>query len=91
MATNNHEEGTEPSRVRRYTSAPESYDGFGTSTRRSLIGTEPSGASLREVSIEEEYLGWQATRYASGLHSCLTLEELRERVTHGFIELSATL
>ena len=43
------------------TSAPESYDGFGTLS----LGEEPDG---RLVAIRMEHLNWQAGRYASGLH-----------------------
>jgi hypothetical protein len=44
-----------------YTSAPASYDGFGTLSV-SVDGDE------RLVAIETQYLNWQASRYASGLH-----------------------
>jgi hypothetical protein len=44
-----------------FTTAPESYDGFGTLS----LGVE---AGERLVAIRTEYLNWQASRYGSGLH-----------------------
>lgn len=50
------------------TTAPESYDGFGTFA----VGTEPADrdrtrkATLRVVAIAPEHVSWQTMRYASG-------------------------
>jgi len=65
----------------RFTTAPESYDGFGTRTlcRVEMPKRGPRGVYAvwyREVEIDPEYLDWQRVRYASGLHACLTNAEL---------------
>lgn len=49
----------------RYTTAPATYDGFGTRTLR-IVGVDKAHRAVREVRIDDEHLGWQETRYASG-------------------------
>ena len=52
-----------------YTSAPESYDGFGTKTiQENVYRNVTKDQSLRLVEIEESALQWQTMRYSSGNH-----------------------
>ncbi len=61
--------------LRRYTTAPSSYDGFGT-FRTGLKVLDGIGRALYEVKILEEHLDWQERRYGSGLHCSLEEEEV---------------
>lgn len=66
----------------RFTSAPECYDYSNTETV-CVVGTMKSGINkggpLRKVRILGEYsLRFQEPRYSSGLHLCMTLEQLEE-------------
>lgn len=60
--------------VQRFTTAPESYDGFSTRTVREA--GRDGDQVIREVAIYPAYVDWQAGRYASGGYPCLTREEL---------------
>jgi hypothetical protein len=55
--------------VIRYTTAPKSYDGFGT-IDCGVIARDGE-KDVRWVKIQEEHLAWQESRYASGMHCCL--------------------
>lgn len=58
------------------TSAPESYDGFGTFTiARGGADYAGNRTPLRLVAIQDESLSWQSGRYASGLHSPVRYDE----------------
>lgn len=63
--------------MRRFTTAPESYDAATTTTVR-IVGrlTKRGNEVLREVEIgDEDDLSWQTDRYLSGLHECWTPED----------------
>lgn len=71
------------------TTAPESYDGFGTVTLSRLpyrltkgIGKGP----CRVVKIEDSALDWQRQRYASGMYLRLTPDEFNSWVSAGEVE-----
>lgn len=49
-----------------WTTAPEAYDGFGTSTLETA--GEWHGKTLRRVAIDPQYFRWQTGRYGSGIH-----------------------
>ncbi len=49
-----------------WTTAPEAYDGFGTTTLE--MGGEWHGKTLRKISIDPEFYGWQTGRFGSGMH-----------------------
>ena len=53
-----------------YTTAPESYDGFGTVTVKAEIGRDRKGNPVRLVAVPKEarFGDWQILRYRSGLH-----------------------
>lgn len=55
-------------RVRRFTTAPKAYDGFETKSVRETEWQDSLGNIVREVSVLEEHLEWQAGRYHSGMH-----------------------
>ncbi len=63
----------------RFTTAPESYDGFGTKTvtrfKARRNGLEYV-ANFREVEVNVESLDWQRGRYGSGNYQCLAHHEL---------------
>ncbi len=48
----------------RYTSAPEAYDGFGTSTVEWLATTDNNRKTYRIVAIPESAFLWQTARYS---------------------------
>ena len=56
-----------------YTTAPESFDGFGT------LSVSVEGGE-RLVAIRKEHLNWQAARYASGIHRFRPAEPAAENV-----------
>ena len=49
-----------------YTSAPESYDGFGTKTLEITEYKDRSGNPVRKVLVTQKNIGWQTNRYISG-------------------------
>jgi hypothetical protein len=49
-----------------YTSAPEAYDGFGTTTLKVVGGCNQSRNPVRLVQVEPEHREWQTARYDSG-------------------------
>ena len=51
--------------TRTYTTAPESYDGFGTKTAR-IAGADKRGREVRLVETPDAYVEWQRNRYHSG-------------------------
>lgn len=64
----------------RITSAPESYDGFGTETVEQLGRLGSRGRTYRRVSVIEEHEEWQRARYLSGLYVCLPEDEFAQWV-----------
>jgi hypothetical protein len=65
------------------TSAPEQYDGFGTTTVERLPYRTRGGGDLRRVRVQAQHLTWQSQRYASGLHLRVPLAEWPEWVAGG--------
>jgi len=67
------------------TTAPDTYDGFGTATVF-ILGTDRRGTSWRLVAICPEHWVWQTQRYRSGLHHTVDpaeephLKWLREQI-----------
>ncbi len=62
----------------RYTSAPEAYDYWNTSTVR-VVGSTKKGEDIRKVEIRSRHsLCSQEPRYTSGLHFCLDEEDFNE-------------
>lgn len=51
---------------RTWTTAPESYDGFGTETVRKVVGWDNRGRPVRLVETPVGYVDWQRARYRSG-------------------------
>lgn len=51
-----------------YTTAPESYDGFGTETIEMTGYFDTRGKELRKVKILDKSNNWQTSRYNSGMH-----------------------
>ena len=66
---------------KRYTTAPESYDGFGTKTV-GVVGYD-RGYDVRLVEIRKDHLGWHEGRYASGGNPCLTESKWKQLVKAG--------
>jgi hypothetical protein len=58
-----------------FTSAPESYDGFGTKTISDSGYLDDKGKKTREISIPEKNYDWQTLRYKSGNYGFYTKEE----------------
>jgi hypothetical protein len=58
-----------------YTTAPEAYDGFGTTS--DIVGTL-DGKPLRRVTIRDEHFTWQTQRYGSGMYPAFTPEQYAE-------------
>lgn len=71
-----------------FTSAPEDYDGFGTTTIR-VAGINRRGQSVREVETPDSAVEWQRMRYGSGLHLAASVEEFAKLVRYGFVTLAA--
>ena len=59
-----------------YTTAPASYDGFGTETI-AVVGTL-DGKEVRQVATPVEHVEWQRCRYGSGLYPGYTLREFMD-------------
>jgi len=74
----NEDRGDDTCFVAAVTTAPESYDGFGTFTVQILDETD--GKKTRLVLINTVYLQWQTSRYSSGLYGC-DLEQPEEITT----------
>lgn len=74
--------------VTRYTTAPEAYDGFGTTSLGVVAAMSSRAGSRREyrkVLIDPENLKWQEMRYASGMNACVDVGQLRDlQGLHGF-------
>lgn len=59
------------------TTAPLSYDGFGTTSKPThLINSQ--GKAYREVEIQPEHHAWQTNRYSSGMHCYIPENEWDE-------------
>ena len=71
--------------VKRFTTAPVSYDGFGT-VRVKEVG-KANKKTVWEVEIKEDALYWQEMRYGSGMELCLDSEKFNEFVEMGIITL----
>ena len=54
----------------RYTTAPDSYDGFGTTSAKTDF-KDNRERHYRCVKIKDDALEWQLNRYGSGLHTAL--------------------
>lgn len=62
--------------VLRVTSAPVDYDGFGTRTVYTYaLADSGRTRTFRTVDIQVDHLDWQTCRYASGLHTPMTVTE----------------
>ena len=76
----NNQKGQDMKTIIRYTTAPETYDGFGTKTLEkdlTALKSDPR-KTVRKVEIPESAQTWQETRYSSGLHLCMSEEDVRE-------------
>ncbi len=80
------ENPTNETAVIRYTTAPESYDGFGTRTL-AVMGKVYEN-TIRRVEIKLQHLDWQECRYASGLHYSNTEDEYQRLVKCGIFSES---
>jgi hypothetical protein len=70
------------------TTAPESYDGFGTRTVEPLsYRSRANGQRYRVVTVRADAADWQAARYASGHHAALPREEFTAWVGLGLVDL----
>lgn len=64
-------------KVKRWTTAPIAYDGFGTE-RTGEIKDICNDRKVEEVKIHEEHLYWQEMRYSSGNHLCLKADTVKD-------------
>jgi hypothetical protein len=70
------------------TTAPESYDGFGTHTVEQLFyRSRATGQRYRVVAVRPDVADWQAARYASAKHAALPRAEFAVWVDLGLVEL----
>ena len=71
-----------PTDIERVTSAPEVYDGFGTTTVEWLPWKSRGDHQFRIVRIppEAQFGDWQAMRYGSGMYACIPRETFAEWV-----------
>ena len=58
------------------TTAPKSYDGFGTFTIHEFVGNGKKEQYKRHVFVPAEHLGWQLGRYGSGMYTSEVREEI---------------
>lgn len=65
-----------------YTTAPEAYDGFGTTSQPTPF-IDDRGRPFREVEVSAEHRDWQLNRYGSGLHRAYTEDELNDELGYG--------
>ena len=70
----------------RYTTAPASYDGFGTIE----LGTPAcskgnTNTRYRKVAVQPEHLRWQEQRYFSGLKACIDEDEYQKLRSAGLV------
>lgn len=73
-----------------YTTAPEAYDGFGTTredTGKVFVGSRPDvpGKPVYRVSILPEHFTWQTMRYSSGMYPSWTQTDFDELSEHALI------
>ena len=62
----------------RFTDAPEAYD-YGKTTTLEVVGVTKRGREVRKVQIVSDHsLRFQELRYFSGLHFCITREDMAE-------------
>ena len=60
----------------RFTDAPEAYD-YGNTSTLSIVGVTKRGREIRKVQIVSDHsLRFQEPRYGSGLHFCITREDM---------------
>lgn len=57
------------------TSAPVEYDGFGTREMEVLGRSTRGNTVYRLIDVQDENLGWQIGRNASGMHPTMTVDE----------------
>lgn len=69
--------------IRTFTTADESYDGFGTRTIRAAAGSTRRGDVVRLVETPDVHAEWQRARYASGLHLAIDHAGWRELLEAG--------
>lgn len=65
-----------------YTTAPTDYDGGMTTTLR-VAGRDARFGDVREVSLPEDDVDWQAGRYASGMYLALDAKGWAKHVALG--------
>lgn len=69
----------------RYTTAPEAYDGFGT-THLGVVGKDANrGKAYRKVLINPQHLTWQSMRYGSGCCACFDQAEFDKLLAHNLV------
>lgn len=62
----------------RFTDAPEAYD-YGNTSTLSVVGVTKRGREIRKIQIVSDHsLRFQEPRYYSGLHFCITHEDMAE-------------
>lgn len=61
-----------------YTTATESYDGFGTKTLELTDWADSRGKQVRKIAIPQKAIEWQKGRNVSGGHSTLEASEFEE-------------
>jgi hypothetical protein len=67
-----------------YTTAPESYDGFGTETIEMMGLYDTRGKELRKVKIFDKNYNWQSSRYNSGIHGVFGQKEFDELMSMSY-------
>ena len=69
-----------------YTTAPESYDGFG--AVRTPTEWDYHGKPLDRIDIPEEHAGWFGGRAFSGLHPCIDADDFERIRSEGHFALT---
>jgi hypothetical protein len=76
------------SKVKTYTTAPQAYDGFGTTTMMANVGRTKAQEVIRLVETPPEHVPWQRSRYRSGMYVAVGESEWYDLVAHHLVILS---
>jgi hypothetical protein len=76
---------TEISTIIAFTTAPKSYDGFGSETIEWVPYQNPKGERYRKVAIPTLAYDWQQDRYWSGCHRPRSEQEFEQMVSSDLV------
>jgi len=68
-----------------YTSAPEAYDNFGTTTLKRTKYVDSRGERIRVVSINDDHEEYQTSRYSSGLYFTVSEDQFQEYIDNKLV------